>query len=33
MYQTVHKEFRCIILVDPDEIEKEDPPFLNRFEK
>ena len=33
MYQPVHKEFRCIILVDPDEIEKEDPPFLNRFEK
>ena len=33
MYQPVNNKFRCIILVDPEEIEKQDPPFLNRFEK
>ena len=29
----VDDKFRAIILVDPEEIEKQDPPFLNRFEK
>ena len=33
MYQPVNQKLRCIILVDPEEIEKQDPPFLNRFEK
>ena len=29
----VNDNFRCIILVEEKDIEKEDPPFLNRFEK
>jgi hypothetical protein len=29
----VNENFRCIILVEEKIIEKEDPPFLNRFEK
>ena len=29
----VHEDFKCIILVDENEIEKEEAPFLNRFEK
>ena len=29
----VHNDFKCIILVDESEIEKEEAPFLNRFEK
>ena len=29
----VHNDFKCIILVDENEIEKEEAPFLNRFEK
>ena len=29
----VNENFRCIILVEEKDIEKEDPPFLNRFEK
>ena len=29
----INREFRCIINVDYDKIEKEEPPFLNRFEK
>ena len=29
----VNKEFRCIINVENDKIEEEEPPFLNRFEK
>ena len=29
----VNKEFRCIINVENEKIEEEEPPFLNRFEK
>ena len=29
----VHPNFKCIILVNEDDIEKQEPPFLNRFEK
>ena len=29
----VNENFRCIIIVGENDIEKEDPPFLNRFEK
>jgi len=29
----VHDQFRCIVLLDRNEIEKQDPPFINRFEK
>ena len=29
----VHKNFRCIILLDQSEVEEQDTPFLNRFEK
>ena len=29
----VNKEFRCIINIDIDKINEEEPPFLNRFEK
>ena len=29
----VNDKFKIIIIVDPEEIEKQDPPFLNRFEK
>ena len=32
-FSFVHKEFRCIVSVDQDQIEEEEPPFLNRFEK
>ena len=29
----VNDGFRCIVLVDYDEVDRSDPPFLNRFEK
>nr|XP_024402110.1 uncharacterized protein LOC112295119 isoform X3 [Physcomitrium patens] len=29
----VHENFRCIAVVDQDQVESLDPPFLNRFEK
>ena len=29
----VNKDFRCIILLDQRDVDKQDPPFLNRFEK
>ena len=29
----VHNDFRCIILLEKKNIDKQDPPFLNRFEK
>jgi len=29
----VHEHFRCIVLLDKNEINKQDPPFINRFEK
>jgi len=29
----VHDNFRCIVLLDRNEINKQDPPFINRFEK
>ena len=29
----VNDDFRCIVLLDKSEIEKQDPPFINRFEK
>ncbi|XP_013421468.1 uncharacterized protein LOC106181580 [Lingula anatina] len=29
----VHKDFRCIVLVDQSKVDYSDPPFLNRFEK
>ena len=29
----INKKFRCIILFDKNEIDKQDPPLLNRFEK
>ena len=29
----VHDNFRCIVLVEAKEIDKQDSPFLNRFEK
>jgi len=29
----VHENFKCIIILNEDEVEKQDPPFLNRFEK
>jgi len=29
----VNNDFRCVILLDKNEINKEDPPFINRFEK
>ena len=32
-YSLVNDGFKCIILVDQNSIEKEEPPFLNRFEK
>ena len=32
-FSFVHKEFRCIVSVDEDQIDEEEPPFLNRFEK
>ena len=30
---SVHDEFRCIVLVDEQELADQEPPFLNRFEK
>eukprot|EP00833_Pecoramyces_ruminatium_P007874 jgi/Orpsp1_1/1181906/evm.model.c7180000079088.1 len=32
-YYFVHDKFRCIVLLDKNDICKEDPPFINRFEK
>ena len=32
-FSFVHEDFRCIVSVDEDQLEKEEPPFLNRFEK
>ena len=32
-YSLVNDNFRCIVNVDDDKIKKEEPPFLNRFEK
>ena len=32
-YSLVDDNFRCIVNVDEDKISKEEPPFLNRFEK
>jgi hypothetical protein len=29
----VNDNFKCIVLLDSEDIEKQDPPFLNRFEK
>ena len=29
----VNKNFKCLVVLDKDELLKEDPPFLNRFEK
>ena len=29
----VNKSFRCIVLLDQEEVNAQDPPFLNRFEK
>jgi len=29
----VNKNFRCIVLLEKDEVNEQDPPFLNRFEK
>lgn len=29
----VHNDFKCIIILNESELEKQDPPFLNRFEK
>jgi len=29
----VHNNFKCIIILNEDELENQDPPFLNRFEK
>ena len=29
----VNKNFRCIVLLEKSDIEEQDPPFLNRFEK
>ena len=29
----VNKKFRCVILLDKNEIDEQDPPFINRFEK
>ena len=29
----VHEDFRCIVLVDLNNVDFTDPPFLNRFEK
>lgn len=29
----VSEDFRCIVLVDENKVDKSDPPFLNRFEK
>ena len=32
-YSYVNEKFRCIVNVEEDKISKEEPPFLNRFEK
>ena len=32
-FSLVNNEFKCIILVDSNQISQEEPPFLNRFEK
>ena len=32
-YSLVNDKFRCIVNVEDDKIKKEEPPFLNRFEK
>ena len=32
-YSLVNDNFRCIVNVEDDKIKKEEPPFLNRFEK
>ena len=29
----VNKDFRCIVLLDQEDVNEQDPPFLNRFEK
>ena len=29
----VNENFKCVIILDKNEIEKQDPPFINRFEK
>ncbi|OUM60841.1 hypothetical protein PIROE2DRAFT_13322 [Piromyces sp. E2] len=29
----VNNNFRCIVLLDKNELDKQDPPFINRFEK
>lgn len=29
----VHKDFKCILIVDQKKIKRMDPPLLNRFEK
>ena len=32
-FSLINKDFRCIINIDMDEIDKQEAPFLNRFEK
>ena len=32
-FSFVNNNFRCIVIVDSDKIDNEEPPFLNRFEK
>ena len=32
-FSLVNDDFKCIVLVDEASLEKQDPPFLNRFEK
>jgi hypothetical protein len=29
----VHPEFKCVVLIDEQDVGNQDPPFLNRFEK
>ena len=29
----VHEKFRCVLIVDPKQVDILDPPLLNRFEK
>ena len=33
VFAQVNDKFRCVVLIDEMEIQKQDPPFLNRFEK
>ena len=33
VFAQVNDNFRCVVLIDETEIQKQDPPFLNRFEK